>query len=127
LGGNFDFRVGQARELAGDFGREGGEVHSPVLLRLRKLSVYLADFAQRAGIHAVVEPFKPTVACLVMEHLVFRPAGLSLFLPTAKELCLVDDKVRFRAPFPKGLATGAVHHRQAAQLAELLRELWDFR
>ena len=75
----------------------------------------------------MVEAFEPAVGFFVVEYLVFRPAGFSLFLPSVKELRFVEDQARIRAPFPQGFVAGAIHHRQAAQLAELLRELWDFR
>jgi hypothetical protein len=62
-----------------------------------------------------------------MEHLMFRATGFSLFLPTAEKLGLIENKACIGAPFPQSLAPGTIHHREAAQLAELLRELWDFR
>jgi len=62
-----------------------------------------------------------------MGVIVLRSAGFHLFLPPTEELRLVDDQISILGPFPQCFAAGAVHHREAAQLAELLRELRDFR
>jgi hypothetical protein len=83
--------------------------------------------AQSARIHAVVEPLEPTVACLVVEDLMFRAAGIALLGPAAKEIGFVKDLICICGPFSERLASGTVNDRQAAQLPELLRELWDFR
>ena len=83
--------------------------------------------AQSAEIHPMIEPLEPAVACFVVEDLMFCAAGFTLLRPAAKEIRFVHDLIRLCSPFSERFASGTVNSRQAAQLPELLRELWDFR
>jgi hypothetical protein len=75
----------------------------------------------------MVEPLEPAVGCLVVEDLMFGAAGFALLGPATKEIRFVNHLIRICGPFSERLATGTVNERQATQLPELLRELWDFR
>jgi len=83
--------------------------------------------AKDAGIHPMVEALEPSVACFVVEDLMFGAAGFALLGPSAKKIRLVNHLIGICGPFPERLASGTVNERQEAQLPELLRELWDFR
>lgn len=57
----------------------------------------------------------------------FGSTAFALGVPSAEELVFVYDMAVIFRPDPEGFAAGAVGCRQTAQLAELLRELRDFR
>jgi hypothetical protein len=59
--------------------------------------------------------------------LVFGTAAFSLPFPDAQESGFIDDEGVIFRPSPERPAAGAIHGAETAQLAELLRELRDFR
>jgi hypothetical protein len=82
---------------------------------------------QGALIDTVVKPLEPAIGVLVVKDLVLGSARLSLSFPIPNEQVFVKSIPGFLGPLPQRLAAGPVQHSEAAQLAELLRELWDFR
>lgn len=80
-----------------------------------------------AGVDAVVEPLEPAPGPRIVLNLMLGSATFLLFCPAPEEDVLIDHVVLIFSPPADRLATGAVHLAETAQLAELLRELWDFR
>ena len=73
------------------------------------------------------DPLEPAIGVLIVKDLMLASARLSLSLPTLEERIFVKNLPGVLGPLPQSLAAGPVHPSEAAQLAELLRELWDFR
>ena len=54
-------------------------------------------------------------------------ATFPLSLPVTKEARFIENEAKIFSPFSKRVSPSAVDLGEAAQLSELLRELWDFR
>jgi hypothetical protein len=80
-----------------------------------------------AVVDAVVEALDPAPDFLVVVNLVFDFASFSLCGPELEEVIFCEHVSAFLSPFPAGFPARTVHETQTAQLAELLRELRDFR
>jgi hypothetical protein len=83
--------------------------------------------AERAGVHAAIEALDPSTHLLIVVNLMFCSASFSLCEPELKEALFVKNVAASLRPLPEGYAAGAVNGTETAQLAELLRELRDFR
>ena len=70
--------------------------------------------AQRAEIHSMVETLEPSVACLVVEDLMFGTTGFSLFLPSPEEFRLADELSALYGPCAQSFASGTIHSSEAA-------------
>ena len=75
----------------------------------------------------MVEAFEPASCFGIVVNLMLNATALALDFPTLEETSFFEHQVLFLRPFPKGGASGAVDRTEPTQLAELLRELWDFR
>jgi len=75
----------------------------------------------------MVEAFDPTPGLLIVVNLMLGSAPLSLSLPESGKMIFIKDVAVFLSPFPEGFPASAVNRRETTQLAELLRELRDFR
>lgn len=82
---------------------------------------------ERAEVYAVIEALDPAPLLLVVVNLMFGPASFALGDPGLKKAVVVENVAMILGPFSEGLASGAVGGSETAQLAELLRELRDFR
>ena len=92
-------------------------------LKHHAVEVVAQGAAQNAGIQA----FVPKAGVLVEEDLVFRAAQTSLLIPTRQERGLIEKGSPGLNPRPKSGAAGLVHHAEAAELGDRLREDRDLR
>jgi hypothetical protein len=83
--------------------------------------------AKNAGIHAVVQALDPSPRFLIVVNLMFGSASFSLCGPELEEMIFGEQVTVILCPFPEGFPARTVHGAETAQLAELLRELRDFR
>jgi hypothetical protein len=80
-----------------------------------------------AGINAVVKALDPAPGLLIVVNLMFGAASFSLCDPELEEVVIVNNVAVILRPFSEGFPTGTVNGAETTQLAELLRELRDFR
>jgi hypothetical protein len=83
--------------------------------------------AERAVIDAVIEALDPTAGLRIVVNLMFRSAAFSLGGPELEEVVFDELVTVIFGPFPESFPARTVHGAETAQLAELLRELRDFR
>ena len=107
---------GEPFETIGGFREDGGMKEHPVEI-----------VAQRAPEDTTVEALVPAGGSFLELDLMFRSADFSLFGPTGEESVFGVER-----PFgvnlgTERLASGLIHHAQAAELGDRLRELWDLR
>ena len=103
-------------EPVGGFWKQGGVQAHPVKI-----------VAKRAVIHAKVEALEPPAHFLIVIDMVLGSAAMALSLPGCQKRGFVKDGSVGLDPAPEVGAGGAINRTEAAQLAEILRELWDFR
>jgi hypothetical protein len=75
----------------------------------------------------VVKAFDPAPGLLIVINLMFGTASFSLCDPELEEVVIVNNVAVILRPFSEGFPAGTVNGAETTQLAELLRELWDFR
>jgi len=83
--------------------------------------------AKRAVVHAKVEALEPPAHFLIVIDVVLGSAAMALSLPGCQKRGFVKDGSVGLDPAPEVGAGGAINRTEAAQFAEILRELWDFR
>jgi hypothetical protein len=83
--------------------------------------------AQSGKVQAPMKSLEPAPLLFVMVDVMLRSASLPLGLPSLDEEGFLKDRaveINLMAQVGTG---GAIHHAEATQLRDALRELWDFR
>ena len=83
--------------------------------------------AQSGKVQAPVKSLEPAPLLLVMVDVMLRSASLPLGLPSLDEGGFLKDRAMEINPMAQVGTGGAIHHAEATQLRDALRELWDFR
>jgi hypothetical protein len=128
-GVHLDMRLGNHRGQVLVFWIDG-ESFQPIggLGEERRMETHAHEvIAKRAGVHAVIEALNPAAGLWSVVNLMLGSASFPLCQPESEEVFLVKNVTAILGPFPDGFPAGAVNRPETAQLAELLRELRDFR
>lgn len=75
----------------------------------------------------MVETFDPAPGLLIVVNVMLGSAALSLSFPETQKPVFIEHMPLVFRPFTERFAAGPVNWSETAQLAELLRELRDFR
>jgi hypothetical protein len=83
--------------------------------------------AQSGKVQAPVKSLEPAPLLLVMVDMMLRSASLPLGFPSLDEGGFLKDRAMEINPMAQVGTGAAIHHAEATQLRDALRELWDFR